>query len=132
MTPSAFSNGDDENEDILLSRLRDEAREIVASGDPATHRLLEHTILSPSVTSFEDAVANVAAHRLTVFCPSAFPLAAENKEGALPCSLYVLRLIQTALQSSELEAGHTMKDAIREDAQAIVRRDPACETILEA
>lgn len=132
MTPSAFSNGDDENEDILLSRLRDEAREIVASGDPATHRLLEHTILSPSVTSFEDAVANVAAHRLTVFCPSAFPLAAENEEGALPCSLYVLRLIQTALQSSELEAGHTMKDAIREDAQAIVRRDPACETILEA
>lgn len=129
MAPSA----NDEKEDVLLSRLRDEAREIVvASGDPATHRLLVDTILSPSVNSFEDAVANVAAHRLTVFCPSAFPVQAGNEEGTLPCSPYVLRLIQSALQSSELEAGHTMKEAIREDAQAIVRRDPACETILEA
>ena len=132
MAPSASSNGFD-GEDILLSRLRDEAKEILDSGgDPATHRLLEDTILSPSVNTFEDAVANVAAHRLTVFCPSAFPLQAGNEDGTLPSSPYVLRLIQIALQSSELEAGHTMKEAIREDAQAIVRRDPACETILEA
>ena len=127
--PSLFSNGDDE--DVLLRRLREEATDVISSSDPATHRVLELTILSPSVNSFEDAVANVAAHRLAVFCPSAFPVQ-ESEEAALPCSPYVLRLIQDALNSSELEAGHTMKDAIREDALAIVRRDPACETILEA
>ena len=132
MAPPSFSKGCNEDGDVLLRRLRDEAKDIMASGDPATCRLLEHTILSSSVNSFEDAVAIVAAHRLTVFCPRAFPVHADTKEGKLSCSPYVLRLIQTALQSSELEAGHTMKDAIREDAHAIVRRDPACETILEA
>ena len=109
-----------------------QSHRLVVDPPDATHRCLEDTILSPSVNTFEDAVANVAAHRLTVFCPSAFPLQAGNEDGTLPCSPYVLRLIQIAIQSSELEAGHTMKDAIREDAQAIVRRDPACETILEA
>ena len=97
MAPSALSNGFD-GEDILLSRLRDEAKEILDSGgDPATHRFLEDTILSPSVNTFEDAVANVAAHRLTVFCPSAFPLQAGNEDGTLRC-----RVRHTSFDSSKV------------------------------
>ncbi|EED86720.1 serine acetyl transferase, partial [Thalassiosira pseudonana CCMP1335] len=30
-----------------------------------------------------------------------------------------------------LELGHTMAEAVREDAMAVLRRDPACETLLE-
>jgi serine O-acetyltransferase len=40
-------------------------------------------------------------------------------------------LFQEAFASDELELGHTMAEAVREDAMAVLRRDPACETLLE-
>lgn len=35
------------------------------------------------------------------------------------------------MESSELELGHTMAEAVRQDALSCVRRDPACESVME-
>mmetsp|Transcript_2856 Transcript_2856/g.4252 ORF Transcript_2856/g.4252 Transcript_2856/m.4252 type:complete len:540 (+) Transcript_2856:68-1687(+) len=122
---SAFQNGTDP----LLDRLRTEANEIVC-GDPHLLPLLENSILSPEIESFEDAIAIIMAHRLTTFCPPAFPID-KSTTGGSP-SPFLLGLLQDALASSETEAGHDMSYAIRADAEAIVDRDPACESLLEA
>ena len=48
------------------------------------------------------------------------------------CPEYLYDHILEAFTGDELENGHTMSKAVREDALAIIRRDPACETLLEA
>ena len=124
--------------DPLLDRLRTEANEVISS-NPALLPLLDNFVLSPKVNTFEDAIANIVAHRLTVFSPAAFPCMEKSSGsgssgdgGLLPCSPMLLRMLRDALASPELEANHDMSSAIRADAEAIVRRDPACETLLEA
>ncbi|KAL7538231.1 hypothetical protein ACHAWF_006030 [Thalassiosira exigua] len=72
-------------------------------------------------SSFESVVARIVSHRLSTSCP-------ENI-----CPQFLRRLLEEAFANdSELEAGHTMSQAVREDAMAILTRDPACETLLEA
>lgn len=43
----------------------------------------------------------------------------------------LLQTIHNAFLAQELELGHTMSEAVRADALAVVKRDPACETLLE-
>mmetsp|Transcript_19296 Transcript_19296/g.38936 ORF Transcript_19296/g.38936 Transcript_19296/m.38936 type:complete len:149 (+) Transcript_19296:164-610(+) len=66
-TSTSASSGDP-----LLDRLRTEANEVISS-NPALLPLLDNFVLSPKVDTFEDAIANIVAHRLTVFSPAAFP-----------------------------------------------------------
>ena len=47
------------------------------------------------------------------------------------CPLLLLETIHNAFLTSELELGHTMSEAVRADALAVVKRDPACDTLLE-
>mmetsp|Transcript_17496 Transcript_17496/g.38240 ORF Transcript_17496/g.38240 Transcript_17496/m.38240 type:complete len:573 (+) Transcript_17496:201-1919(+) len=142
-TSTSASSGDP-----LLDRLRTEANEVISS-NPALLPLLDNFVLSPKVDTFEDAIANIVAHRLTVFSPAAFPCMVKingngngnggsssssggGDGGLIPCSPMLLHMLRDALASPELEANHDMSSAIRADAEAIVRRDPACETLLEA
>ena len=72
--------------------------------------------------SFNEAISRIVSQRL-----SACSGGSENV-----CPLYLCHLIEGAFASEDLELGHTMSEAVREDANAVFRRDPACETLLEA
>jgi len=108
--------------DELSERLFREARQVLAD-EPELCSLLHHTVLADGVATFEDAVASTVAYRLLLqptsssasFCPSALK-----------------SILTDAIRSDEkLEMGHTMSEAVRKDALAVLRRDPACDTVLE-
>lgn len=90
-----------------------------------------HSVDSPSsyapaaaspATSFEEAISRIVAHRLSS-CSGG---------SAMMCPIYLQHMFDEGFASDELELGHTMSEAVREDAMAVWRRDPACETLLEA
>ncbi|KAL3789388.1 hypothetical protein ACHAW5_010183 [Stephanodiscus triporus] len=72
--------------------------------------------------SFEEAISRIVSHRLS---------SCSGKTESI-CPNFLRRLIAGSFESADLEMGHTMAEAVREDAMAILRRDPACETLLEA
>jgi serine O-acetyltransferase len=47
------------------------------------------------------------------------------------CPIILQQVFSCGFESDELEFGHTMSAAVREDALCVWRRDPACETLLE-
>jgi serine O-acetyltransferase len=48
------------------------------------------------------------------------------------CPSALRGIFQKAFQNQDsLEMGHTMKEAVRKDAMAVIDRDPACESLLE-
>mmetsp|Transcript_6151 Transcript_6151/g.11228 ORF Transcript_6151/g.11228 Transcript_6151/m.11228 type:complete len:650 (+) Transcript_6151:1-1950(+) len=73
-------------------------------------------------TSFEEVISRIVSHRL-----SSCSGGSENI-----CPEFLRDLLLDSFRGNELELGHTMSEAVREDAMSIVRRDPACETLLEA
>jgi serine O-acetyltransferase len=76
-----------------------------------------------SATSFEEIISRIVSHRL-----SSCSGGNENI-----CPTFLRNLLEESFRNTtDLEMGHTMSEAVREDALAIVRRDPACETLLEA
>mmetsp|Transcript_28399 Transcript_28399/g.52400 ORF Transcript_28399/g.52400 Transcript_28399/m.52400 type:complete len:635 (-) Transcript_28399:88-1992(-) len=78
-------------------------------------------ILEPA-KSFEEIISRIVSHRLST-CSGG----TENI-----CPKFLRDLLEDSFKGGELEMGHTMSEAVREDALAIVRRDPAVETLLEA
>mmetsp|Transcript_19432 Transcript_19432/g.41547 ORF Transcript_19432/g.41547 Transcript_19432/m.41547 type:complete len:621 (+) Transcript_19432:69-1931(+) len=72
--------------------------------------------------SFEEVISRIVSHKL-----SSCSGGSENV-----CPKFLCDLLLECFNGNELEMGHTMSEAVREDALAIVRRDPACETLLEA
>eukprot|EP00804_Cyclotella_cryptica_P017598 CCRYP_006754-RB/>CCRYP_006754-RB protein AED:0.05 eAED:0.05 QI:178/1/1/1/0.66/0.25/4/2373/400 len=132
------------SDDPMFLRLRREAAE-VAKREPILTMLLSkvglvdsevisniHSIASPGspiptittklATSFEEAISRIVAHRLSS-CSGG---------SAMMCPIYLQHMFDEGFASDELELGHTMSEAVREDAMAVWRRDPACETLLEA
>ena len=122
-------------EDEMFIRLRREAA-VVVQNEPILSMLLSNVgLLDATVettagglnkvvpaTSFEEAIARIVSHRLS---------SCSGKTESI-CPTFLRHLIEESFRSTELEMGHTMTESVREDAIAIVRRDPACETLLEA
>lgn len=149
-TTAAVTNGgpDHDGRDEMLERLRSEAAAVVRK-EPILSMLLSRVGLLDAATlarlggnpsrvaqaaaltcaspepakSFEEAIARIVSHRL-----SSCSGTSENI-----CPKFLRQLLEESFRNTaELEMGHTMSEAVREDAVAIVRRDPACETLLEA
>ena len=79
--------------------------------------------------SFEEVISRIVSHRL-----SSCSGGSENI-----CPNYLRHLLEESFSirseeddDSHLELGHTMSYSVREDAMAILKRDPAVETLLEA
>ncbi|KAL7504911.1 hypothetical protein ACHAXN_002445 [Cyclotella atomus] len=110
--------------------MRREAQE-VARREPVLTMLLtkvgllestnHDTSSSPPATSFDEAISRIVAHRLSS-CSGG---------SAMVCPIFLQSTFQSGFDSQELEMGHTMSYAVREDALCVWRRDPACETLLE-
>ena len=129
-----------ESTDELFLQLRSEAIQVVKNEPMLTGLLskvglLDNTTLAsiPTTTqssacnispakTFEEVISRIVAHRLSSCSGGA--------EGNV-CPQLLLHGIHESFKSTELELGHTMSDAVRADAVAVVRRDPACETLLE-
>ena len=79
---------------------------------------------STPAQSFEEVISRLTAHRLS----SALGGSATNQ---MICPIYLQSIFQSGFDSDELELGHTMSEAVREDALCVWRRDPASETLLE-
>lgn len=127
----AAMNGNSNNhnkDDKLYSRLYDEATQALKE-EPELSMLLHRTVLAPGVHSFEEAVASTICYRLLLHpCnktgpPSVDPMFCPNTLRHI--------LLQALLNTEILEAGHCMSEAVRQDCQAILDRDPATETVLE-
>jgi len=122
-------------QDEMFLRLRREAA-VVVKNEPILPMLLSKVGLLNATaettagclnkvvpaTSFEEAIARIVSHRLS---------SCSGKTESI-CPTFLCHLIEESFRSTELEMGHTMTESVREDAIAIVRRDPACETLLEA
>ena len=80
--------------------------------------------------SFEEVISRIVSHRL-----SSCSGGSENI-----CPNYLRHLLEESFSirseeeddDSHLELGHTMSYSVRKDAIAILKRDPAVETLLEA
>jgi hypothetical protein len=122
--------------DEMFLRLRREASSVVRN-EPILAMLLSKVGLldddddgGPSskncdrlpAASFEEAISRIVSHRLS---------SCSGKTESI-CPNFLRRLIEGSFDSPDMEMGHTMTEAVREDALAILRRDPACETLLEA
>lgn len=98
--------------------------------EPELSSLLRQTVLSPGVESFEDAVATTIAFRLQLLSNN--PASISTITTTMGMKVDELRnLIREAMNSDVREMHHTISEAIREDALAVCRRDPATETVLE-
>jgi serine O-acetyltransferase len=94
-----------------------------SSSTLSSSRLPLPTCASKSATSFEEVVSRIVSHRL-----SSCSGGNENI-----CPTFLRNLLEEAFRNTDdLEMGHSMIEAVRADALAILRRDPACETLLEA
>ena len=113
--------------DDLWVRLRQEALDTLEE-EPEMEMLLRQTVLAPTANSFEDAVAATVCYRLL--------LNSDKKSAAASHEIFsaetLLQIITQAIfNEDQLEHGHTMAEAVRKDALAVLLRDPACETLLE-
>ena len=106
--------------DVLYLKLRQKAIELTTT-EPYLGNLLKRTILHPKSTNFNSAISRIIASRVISSCGS----------NPIMCDDDMNKIIEDAMNSKELEYGHTMADAIVEDIMACYRRDPACETELE-
>lgn len=129
--------------DDLSRRLRQEAL-VAIQEEPELTMLLHNTVLAPGVRTFEDAVATTITYRLllrpcsngTAPKEQAQNNANNNNNNNGPTMMFCpnsLRgIVADAFESSTvLEKGHTMSEAVRLDALAVVERDPAVDTLLE-
>jgi serine O-acetyltransferase len=142
--------------DALSRQLLEDALQ-VKRNEPELALLLERTVLAShqpddaaaAVYSFEDAVACTVCYRLLLQpCnnpPTSRdpPTTEKNGHGSsssinsslsptLFCPNSLRALIRSSMDDTTvLELGHTMSHAIREDAHAVVQRDPAVNSILE-
>ncbi|KAL3935814.1 MAG: hypothetical protein SGBAC_008738 [Bacillariaceae sp.] len=112
-------------DDLFTERILREARETVET-EPELCSLLRHTVLAPWVQTFEDAVTAAVCYRMLL--KEATPTA----EGVF-CPHALKGIFQSAFQNSNggREMGHSVAEAVRKDAQAVLDRDPACDTLLE-
>eukprot|EP00571_Detonula_confervacea_P015920 CAMPEP_0172304678 /NCGR_PEP_ID=MMETSP1058-20130122/6062_1 /TAXON_ID=83371 /ORGANISM="Detonula confervacea, Strain CCMP 353" /LENGTH=612 /DNA_ID=CAMNT_0013016021 /DNA_START=44 /DNA_END=1882 /DNA_ORIENTATION=- len=141
---TTITNGLPQNDEIasndeLFLRLRSEAAMVVQKEPILTMLLskvglLDNNNLPPEAMiasctdsnepakSFEEIIARIVSHHL-----SSCSGGTENI-----CPKFLRHLLEESFRNNELEMGHTMSEAARRDALAILRRDPACETLLEA
>mmetsp|Transcript_2801 Transcript_2801/g.3132 ORF Transcript_2801/g.3132 Transcript_2801/m.3132 type:complete len:600 (+) Transcript_2801:394-2193(+) len=130
LSSSSSSSNDSTNynssDDSLLLRLQKEAQEISTS-EPALSCMLHRTVLHPDATTFEKAVAIAVSHRLSVSVGST----GGGCGSPDLCPNVLQDIFLSAVQSKHKEAGHVIATALAQDALAYVRRDPACDTLLE-
>ena len=113
--------------DELSQQLISEAQSVLEN-EPELCHFLHNTVLAPNVKTFEDAVAHTVCYRLLLQdCNSQN----QQKNGRMFCPATLQKLLRSSMDSDVLELGHTMKEAIREDAMAVCQRDPAMDTVLE-
>ena len=127
----------------LFKELQEKAR-IVERDEPLIAPLLLTTVLHPSCISLASVVARTISFRLLQSCSSnngSFSIGGSGsgsgsltKTNAIPtlCDNSVFQMFLQTMQSDELEHGHTMLESIRLDLLACVKRDPACDSPLEA
>lgn len=127
MTTLVLGTGSPGGRDLHYDQLMRDAQ-LVLESEPELGPLLRRTVLSSGVESFDDAVAATVSHRLLlqheVTCIEQEPAAQDPPNSCR-------QLIRQCIDSLLLEQGHSMRDAIRADAQAVVDRDPAMDTLLE-
>lgn len=86
------------------------------------------TIITSAIepaSSFDELISRIVTHRLES-CSG-------GNSGETLCPKFLRHLLEESFRDKQvLEMGHTMSEAVREDALAILHRDPACETLLEA
>jgi serine O-acetyltransferase len=104
----------------LFIALRKKAIELTKSEQFMTP-LLNKTILHPKTTNFNSAISRIIASRLMSSC---------GKNSFMHDDI-LYKIIEDSMNSTDLEYGHTMSDAVVKDILACKRRDPACETELE-
>lgn len=114
---------EEEEKEDLTARVFREAKEVLER-EPELCNLLYRTVLADGVETFEQAVASTITHRLML-------AGGTPNTSSCFCPMTVRKILDDAFESPELEAGHTMADAVRRDALAAYSRDPACETVLE-
>lgn len=124
----------DSSSSALWKRLHAEALEAVEE-EPELCMLLKRTILAPGVSCFEEAVAMTVCYRLlqapcSQTATGTSAISVHSSPVFCPNSLY--EIFRKALMNpDDLELGHTMSYAVRQDVLAVIDRDPACDTILE-
>jgi serine O-acetyltransferase len=121
-------NGIDSLDEMSLE-IRNEALRI-EKDEPELRTLLRRTVLAPSVETFHDAVASTVCYRLLL--TPCNKTASPQSPVPIFCPHSLQALIRECLADSEiLEMGHTMGEATIADAQAVCRRDPATDSVLE-
>jgi serine O-acetyltransferase len=131
--PQTMPENNKNDEDDMYNQLREEAL-LLLRQEPELSILLHRTVLAPSVVSFEDAVASTVCYRLLLHpCQSGATTTngSNQQPSAMYCPNSLKGLLRESMSSDVLELGNTMADAIREDALAVCRRDPATDTALE-
>jgi serine O-acetyltransferase len=124
--PSSSSSVFQQRLDDLSLQLREEALETLRL-EPELCALLHHTVLAPGVVTFEDAVSSTLSYRMLLTSSTTGMSSNSN----MFCPNKMKSIFDQALQSTQLEAGHTMSEAIRKDALAVIDRDPAVDSLLE-
>jgi serine O-acetyltransferase len=127
-TTISIENGTNDHPplDELSIRLRQEAQQALQE-EPELAFLLKNTVLAPCVRTFEDAVAATVTYRMLLL-----PCHDSSASPSMFCPHSLLNIFTQAFQATNfLEAGHTMAEAVRRDALAVVERDPAVDTVLE-
>lgn len=113
--------------DTLWASIRQEAIQLTQT-EPLLKPLLEQTILSPQSITLQHAISRTIASRLVSSCNNNN---GNNTGNTTMCLEGMTQTMIEAMESDELEYGHTMADAVRDDIKAILDRDPACHSGLE-
>jgi len=140
---------EDEDEDLdddeMSLRLRREALAALEE-EPELSMLLYNTVLAPGVKTFEEAVATTVTYRLLLRPCHDTPTMQKQQQqqqqqqhtsssSSYPmmfCPNSLRGILAHALHRSNIpEAGHTMAEAVRQDALAYIDRDPAVDSLLE-
>eukprot|EP00980_Cylindrotheca_fusiformis_P015697 scaffold4529_cov121-Cylindrotheca_fusiformis.AAC.1 len=121
--------------DVFTERIFREAKETLKD-EPELASLLHLTVLAPWVETFEDAVTATVCYRMLLNPHNGAVTATECNNNSMGMDMfcpYALRgIFQKAFANEDdLEMGHTMKEAVRKDAMAVIDRDPACASLLE-
>jgi len=131
----------------LTTELLSEANS-VWQREPALRSLLRLTVLAcsddPDQQSFAEAVAHTVCYRLLLkschkptvatSASDASNSSSSSRTGAAPpvfCPHTLHQILMDAFDSEITEHGHRMLDAVQEDCRAVVRRDPAMDTLLQ-
>lgn len=115
---SHHSEPNDFNNDLYQDLVQ--TAKTITQTEPLLAPYLQSTILHPQNKSLECIIARTLSNRLL--------------QSQMPSTMNVEALTQMfieTMQSTDLEHGHTMMEAIRMDLKACLKRDPACESCLE-